>query len=92
MWLRKANCEVGENGQIGKTVWKINLKRNDTTAVSKVKPSELKTYPNQTHGGKSVFEDINIIFRVQRGCCKRHPLTVLKGWINNPFFFIFRKW
>jgi hypothetical protein len=37
-----AGCEVGENGQIGQTVWKINSKQKDTAAVSKVKPSELK--------------------------------------------------
>jgi len=35
----------------GEKVWKINPKRKDTAAVSKVKSSLLKTNPNQTHGG-----------------------------------------
>jgi len=32
--LQDALCGVGENGQIGKTVWKINLKQIATAAVS----------------------------------------------------------
>jgi len=39
MWLQEAICVVGENGQIGKTIWKINPKWKDTAVVSKVKPS-----------------------------------------------------
>jgi len=35
----KEICGVGENGQIAKTVWKINLKQKATAVVGKVKPS-----------------------------------------------------
>lgn len=92
MWLRKANCEVGENGQIGKTVWKINLKRNDTTAVSKVKPSELKHIQIKLMVVNQYSKISTLYFVFKEGAVKGTLLLFLKGWIDNPAFFVFRKW
>ena len=58
--LQYAGRGVGENGQIGKTVWKINPKQNETAAISKVKPSILKQIQIKLMVAKSVFIDINI--------------------------------
>jgi hypothetical protein len=57
IWLQRAICRVGENGQIGKTVWKINLKRKDTAAISKVNPSLLKHIQIKLMVFKSVYKN-----------------------------------
>ena len=76
IWLQSAICRVGENGQIGKTVWKINPKQNETVAISKVKPSILKQIQIKLMVAKSVFIDINIHLCSKEGVPQGHPLTV----------------
>jgi len=59
--LQYAGRGVRENGQIGKTVWKINLKRKDTAAISKVNPSLLKHIQIKLMVFKSVYKNRNIL-------------------------------
>jgi hypothetical protein len=40
-----------EKGKIGKTVWKINLKRKRHGSSKQDKIQLIKTNPNQTHDG-----------------------------------------
>ena len=68
-----ATCRVGENGQTGQTIWKINLKQNARAAISKVKPSLLKQIQIKLMVAKSVLKDFNIKMCSKRGCPKRAP-------------------
>ena len=87
MWLQRAICRVGENGQIGKTVWKINPKQNEIAAISKVKPSILKQIQIKLMVAKSVFKDNYILFVFKRGCPKRAPSYCLNkvGFVTRSF-------
>ena len=54
---------TGANGKTAKTVRKINLKRKDITAISKVKPSLLRQIQIKLMVDESVHKDIiNILF------------------------------
>jgi hypothetical protein len=79
IWLQSAICRVGENGQIGKTVWKINPKQNETAAISKVKPSILKQIQIKLMVDKSVFIDINIHLCSKEGVSDRKDGKSGKG-------------
>ena len=71
--LQEAIRGVGENGQTGQTIWKINLKQNARAAISKVKPSVLKQIQIKLMVAKSVLKDFNIKMCSKRGCPKRAP-------------------
>jgi len=71
MWLQKTIRGVGENGQIGQTVWKINPKQKAGAAISKVNPSLLKQIQIKLRVAKSVLKDLNIKMCSKRGCPKR---------------------
>ena len=76
--LQYAGRGVGENGQIGKTVWKINLKRKDTAAISKVNPSLLKHIQIKLMVFKTVYKNRNI-------------LTSKEGVVNDTLFLFFKE-
>jgi len=58
----KCYSVAGVNGKTGKIVRKINLKRKNSTAVSKVKPSLSKQIQIKLMVFKSVYKDINMLF------------------------------
>jgi hypothetical protein len=80
--LQEAIRGVGENGQIGQTVWKINPKQKAGAAISKVKPSILKQIQIKLRVAKSVLKDFNIKMCSKRGCPKRAPSYCLYMVVN----------
>ncbi len=71
-------CGVGENGQIDKTIWKINLKQKRNAAVRRVNTGKLQPIKIKLMVAKSVFKDFNIHFMYKERASKRMPSYCIK--------------
>jgi hypothetical protein len=85
-WLQEAIREVGENGQVGKTGRKINLKHKNTAAISKVKPSIFKHIQIKLMVVNQYSKISTIYFVIKEGAVKSTLLLYKK--VGLPTFFV----
>ena len=79
---------AGANRKTGKTVRKVNLKRKDTAAVNKVKPSLLKHIQIKLMVVNQYTKISTIYFVFKEGAVKGTLLLFKKGRTNNLTFSI----
>ncbi|MEI6754621.1 MAG: hypothetical protein WCK78_15815 [Paludibacter sp.] len=69
-------CGVGENGQIAKTIWKINLKQKYKVAVRRVNTCKQNLYKSNSWWRNQYSKISTYISCAKRGRPKGCPLTV----------------